>query len=542
MQLYFPDVGWLVRLDEEPDLDKLEELQSAPGPLPMWWNEAWIDPEGHLLPYLFLDNGYDCSELVGKPGIQEARPVWWLNRSELGEFDDEGLKGRRFSQCMGSGWVYDTREEALLDLSKCSEPMAWLCALALGKDERLGGLARAALAPDLATLAILADALEDAGHPRAEQVRQLSNANLPPDVPPPPAAPEPRAKKGKRGTKSRKASASEPAAPAVVSTPATPVRRTTGQEVVLIGGYPAGGKSTMALALVEQGYERLNRDELGGKLDDLLPRLDTLLGEGASVVLDNLFATRKSRVPFVESARAQGVPIRFLLLDTTLEDAQFNACLRMIDRCGRVLHPEDHKKKPYKDDPGLYPVAVLYKYRKEFEEPSTDEGFTTVETTPFERRYPAEWTEKAIIFDFDGTLRTHKGKEKFPVKPGEVKAFTERVPKIREYVDQGYLLLGASNQSGIAKGKLTAADCEACFAETTRQLGLVFADIRHCPHSVPPISCYCRKPGPGMGVELIVKHRLDPRRCIYVGDRGTDKSFAERCGFQFIDQSELFGD
>src|SRR5262245_6786956 len=109
MKLYFPDVGWFVRLEGDLDLDRLEELESDPGALPKWWNEAWIDPEGYLLPHLFLDNGYDCSELVGKEGIQEARPVWWLNRSELGEFeDDEVLKGRRFSQCMGSGWVYDT--------------------------------------------------------------------------------------------------------------------------------------------------------------------------------------------------------------------------------------------------------------------------------------------------------------------------------------------------------------------------------------------------------------------------------------------------
>jgi HAD superfamily hydrolase (TIGR01662 family) len=111
---------------------------------------------------------------------------------------------------------------------------------------------------------------------------------------------------------------------------------------------------------------------------------------------------------------------------------------------------------------------------------------------------------------------------------------------VRAYQRRGYLLLGASNQSGIAKGKLTAADAEACSAETLRQLGLRFEEVCYCPHKVPPISCYCRKPGPGMGVALIVKYKLDPAQCIYVGDAGTDKSFAGRCGFQFIDQEEFF--
>ena len=115
-----------------------------------------------------------------------------------------------------------------------------------------------------------------------------------------------------------------------------------------------------------------------------------------------------------------------------------------------------------------------------------------------------------------------------------------RGARILDYEKRGYLLLGASNQSGIAKGTLTAADAEACFVETLSQLGVKFGEVKYCPHKVPPISCYCRKPGPGMGVELIVKYKLDPRQCIYVGDLGTDKSFAERCGFTFAEHNEFF--
>lgn len=311
-------------------------------------------------------------------------------------------------------------------------------------------------------------------------------------------------------------------------------------ELVMIGGYPAGGKTTITQAYVTQGYSRLNRDTAGGKVDDLLPQLDILLSSGKNVVMDNLYATAASRAGAIKVAQKLKVPVHFVRMDTSLEDAQFNACVRMVEKAGRVLHPEDHKKAPYKDDPNLFPVAVLYKYRKEFEKPSMEEGFDSVRVEKFVRKYPADWVNKAVIFDFDGTLRTHVGSEKFPTKREEVRAIKDRAEKIRELEKAGYLLLGASNQSGVAKGILTAQDVEDCLDETLKQLNVSFKETLYCPHKVPPITCYCRKPGPGMGVELIMKYNLDPRQCIYVGDMTTDKSFAERCGFKFVHESEFF--
>jgi len=77
----------------------------------------------------------------------------------------------------------------------------------------------------------------------------------------------------------------------------------------------------------------------GGAVDDLLPRLGELLDAGKSVVMDNLYATRASRAGAVAVARKHKARVRCMVLDTGLEDAQFNACLRMMDRCGKVLRP-----------------------------------------------------------------------------------------------------------------------------------------------------------------------------------------------------------
>ena len=204
----------------------------------------------------------------------------------------------------------------------------------------------------------------------------------------------------KRQKKATSSPTPEAASPAPAPAPAvTAGQKPAKQEVVLIGGMPAGGKSTLTRSYTDRGFQRLNRDTVGGAVDDLLPRLDALLAAGASVVLDNLYATRASREGAVKLAKKHGVPVRFVLQDTSLEDAQFNACLRMVERCGKVLHPEDHKQAAYRDDPNLFPVAVLYRYRKEFQEPTTAEGFAAVEEVKFVRQYPAEWKNKAAIFD-----------------------------------------------------------------------------------------------------------------------------------------------
>jgi HAD superfamily hydrolase (TIGR01662 family) len=547
MALFLPHHGWHIRLT---DADWEEEGEGV-HPL----GEAALEHtfgiiENEHPDEIILAREYDPAVLKGHPRVRDVREVWFFTTVDPAPFPEKPT-GRVVSECGGTAALYYDRDQALADLATSYEPVRQLLELSRSGPVRVRPVARAALDGDTVALTVLPDALEEEAHAQADALRQLS-------APPPKAkaqaprrtrargqgteakpAPAP-ARKKRSPARSARAAPAEPGPPAAAAPEPGPPERPARQEVVLVGGMPAAGKTSLTAGFTDRGYQRLNRDTLGGKVDDLLPRLDALLTAGSSVVLDNLYATRESRAGAVRLARQRGVPIRFLLLDTSLEDAQFNACLRMLERCGRVLHPEDHKQAPYKNDPGLYPVAVLYKYRKDFEEPTTAEGFSSVEKIPFARRYPPDWVNKAVIFDFDGTLRTHEGKEKYPLRPAEVRALLPRAARVRDYEARGYLLLGASNQSGIAKGALTVADAEACFTETLRQLGLTFREVRYCPHKVPPISCYCRKPSPGMGVELIARYKLDPRQCIYVGDAATDRAFASRCGFQFADQEEFF--
>ena len=51
---------------------------------------------------------------------------------------------------------------------------------------------------------------------------------------------------------------------------------------------------------------------------------------------------------------------------------------------------------------------------------------------------------------------------------------------------------------------------------------------------------WCRLPLPGLGVELLRRHRLDPARTIMVGTSAADRTFARRLGLSFVPADEFF--
>ncbi len=314
-------------------------------------------------------------------------------------------------------------------------------------------------------------------------------------------------------------------------------------QVVLIVGYPASGKSTLAEEFKAQGYEYLNRDQRGGKVTDMVVPMMNFLKAGKNVVLDNTFPDRSVRQPFVDAAYRVGAEIHCLIQndpskDQAIVDAQVNACHRMIERCGSVLTPEQIKTTR---QPNIFPPAVLFKYKKQYETPTDAEGFHSIEYRKFKRIVRPGYTNRALIVDYDGTLRESVGDKQWPEKVSDVKLLPRRKEKVAQYKELGFsLLLGASNQSAIAKG-LDEQVVIDCFKKTNDLLEQDI-DVIYCPHRIPPMSCFCRKPMPGMGIHFIEKYKLDPSQCLYVGDMTQDKTFARRCGFQFQLAEAFFGE
>ena len=111
---------------------------------------------------------------------------------------------------------------------------------------------------------------------------------------------------------------------------ARPVKTGADGEVVVIMGLPGAGKSTLARAFVEKGYERLNRDEgANAARADAGARSADRAG-CSQIVLDNTYVSRKSRAPVILAAMRRGPAVRCVWLSTSLEDAQINAASRMV--------------------------------------------------------------------------------------------------------------------------------------------------------------------------------------------------------------------
>lgn len=309
------------------------------------------------------------------------------------------------------------------------------------------------------------------------------------------------------------------------------------QEVAMVLGLPASGKSSLSKSFIDKGYVYLNRDTTKGAVKDLISPMKQAIAAGKSVVLDNLFSTKDERALFINEAT---IPVNCYYMKTSTEDCIINSLHRMWDRYEQIFWtPEDiASHSQAKKDDNIFPIAVHFVHKKKHEAPTKAEGFANITTHKFVRNHLADHTNVAYIFDSDDTLRTSTGNLKFPTNPSEIKILENRKEKLKELEKEGILLLGASNQSGIARGQLTASDARDCFDHQNKLLG-VNVDTICCPHNVPP-TCYCRKPQSGMGVYWIRKHKLDPRKCIYVGDQTTDKTFAKRLEIPYFHADDFF--
>jgi HAD superfamily hydrolase (TIGR01662 family) len=307
--------------------------------------------------------------------------------------------------------------------------------------------------------------------------------------------------------------------------------------MTMIVGPTGTGKSNLVQEYVNKGYERLNRDLVGGQVANLLPALQSFLSSGKSVVLDNTHLTVADRKVFIEVATRSGATAECIYLDTSKEDAQVNIVSRLISL---GYNPMDLDAILASKHPNVFPSAAHFRHFKEFEIPTVSEGFVSVRKVKFER-FPqsAEYTGKALILDYDGTLRKTKSGDKYPTSITDIEALPQRAEVLQQYAKDGWLLLGASNQSGVAKNKPSRQMAIDCFKKTNELLG-VDIEFEFCPHAAGAINCWCRKPMPGIGIYFVEKYKLDKKKTYMIGDMTSDKTFASRVGIEYKDADEFF--
>jgi hypothetical protein len=177
MVIPLPIPGWSVLLTSECDYDN--------NPLGDDLGRYTLGLQEEDFPELLLKKEFEPSSIRKDARVVEVRPIWYIcpynftrPASEIDgvfaeDYFDEHLKGHYVSNCFGRARVYTRRSEALADLARCDLGVGHVWRIARARTGAGKKLAQAVLAGDMGSLPILADALEEEGHPLATQVREL---------------------------------------------------------------------------------------------------------------------------------------------------------------------------------------------------------------------------------------------------------------------------------------------------------------------------------------------------------------------------------
>jgi D-glycero-D-manno-heptose 1,7-bisphosphate phosphatase len=139
-----------------------------------------------------------------------------------------------------------------------------------------------------------------------------------------------------------------------------------------------------------------------------------------------------------------------------------------------------------------------------------------------------------IILDRDGVINEDsdeyiKSSEEWIPIPGSLAA----IAKLNQ---AGYKVAVASNQSGLARGYFTQKDLEDMHAKMQQELAKLGGHVDaifYCPHH-PDDNCDCRKPKPGLLLQIAKKLNTNLENAVFIGDTLSDFQCAKNAGCHFI--------
>ena len=135
-----------------------------------------------------------------------------------------------------------------------------------------------------------------------------------------------------------------------------------------------------------------------------------------------------------------------------------------------------------------------------------------------------------VILDRDGTINYDS--EQYIKSPAEWRPIPGSLEAIGRLTQAGYRIVVATNQSGIARGLFDTATLIAIHDTLQRaaaQAGGRVDAFFFCPHA-PDSTCACRKPKPGMVLEVARRFNVYLGDTYVVGDTLRDVQAAAAAG------------
>ncbi|CAF1149614.1 unnamed protein product [Rotaria magnacalcarata] len=167
------------------------------------------------------------------------------------------------------------------------------------------------------------------------------------------------------------------------TTNATQTYHKTTQELVILQGPPASGKSTFSRRYFKPyNYEIINRDTLITPAKCLKAATDALKN-GKSVVVDNTNPGASTRSEYIALAKSYKVPCRCFVLNTPIELCHHLNYVRVHQTAGDVRR---------------IPDVGYNMYKKNYEAPKTSEGLGEIIHVDFVPNFDSETHEKIFHY------------------------------------------------------------------------------------------------------------------------------------------------
>ena len=137
---------------------------------------------------------------------------------------------------------------------------------------------------------------------------------------------------------------------------------------------------------------------------------------------------------------------------------------------------------------------------------------------------------KLVVLDRDGVINADS--DQYIKSPEEWKPIAGSLEAIARFTQAGFRVVVATNQSGLGRGLFDMATLNAMhdkMHKAVNQLGGRVDAVFFCPHA-QDAGCTCRKPQPGMLLEIAARFNLALAGVPVIGDSLRDLQAASAAG------------